>query len=112
MQESTKDKEIIGKILSDWVAGKKEIDNANNSQEFTSVALSDFLFDDGSAKTVDMIKGRTTVLKGGAATWFCENVLWGGWGIVEKMPPSTYVASIKNESIKSFNDMFSTDVDK
>ena len=112
MQESTQDKEIIGQLLTDYVRGMEEIRAAKNPEGKVSVNYQEYLFDDESADSIDMIIGRSTLLKGGAATWFCENVLWGGWGITEKMPPSTYVASIKNESIKSFNDMLNTNIDE
>lgn len=111
MQESTKDKEIIGRILTDYVGGIKAIEKENNPEGLPSKPIEEYLFDDESAETLNMITGRSTLLKGGAATWFNENVLWGGWGITEKMPPSTYIASIKNQSIKSFNDMMSLDTE-
>ena len=111
MQESTKDKEIVGQILTDYVAGMKAIEKANNPEGLPSKPIEEYLFDDESADTLNMITGRSTLLKGGAATWFNDNVLWGGWGIIEKMPPSTYIAYIKNQSIKSFNDMMSLDTE-
>lgn len=63
------------------------------------------VFDDGSLETANMAATRSVSLLGETAIWFRDNVLWSDCGLKDAIPPSTFVESVKAQSIQSFDEL-------
>ena len=67
-----------------------------------------YVHDDESLETIEMIDGRTVSILGEVSTYFRDNVLWNSWGIKEGIPPRTFVETMKASCQASFDEIWKT----
>ena len=67
-----------------------------------------YVHDDESLETIEMIEGRTVSLLGEVSTYFRDNVLWSDWGIKQGVAPRTYVETMKASCQASFDQLWQT----
>lgn len=101
MQPMAEDKEAVAAIVTDWFRDyewrqpNKAVDQWEN-----------YVFDDESLETIEMMTGRSVSLLGEVSTYFRDNVLWNDWGIKQGISPRTYVETMKDACQNSFDELW------
>lgn len=62
-------------------------------------------FDEGSIETANMAATRSVSILGETAIWFRDNVLWNDCGLKDAIPATTFIESVKSQSIQSFEEL-------
>lgn len=101
MQSMVEDKEAIGAIVSEWYA---EYDWKTPNDVVSQ--WENYVFDDESLESIEMINGRTVSLLGEVSTFFRDEVLWNDWGIKQGISPRTYVETMKASCQASFDELW------
>ena len=102
IQPMVEDKDAIAAIVSEWYAPYDwRMPNTQADQ------WDNFVFDDESLETIEMIDGRTVSLLGEVSTYFRDEVLWNDWGIKAGISPRTYVETMKAACQASFDELWS-----
>ena len=101
IQPMVEDKDAIASIVTEWYAPYDwRLPNTQADQ------WDNFVFDDESLETIEMIDGRTVSLLGEVSTYFRDEVLWNDWGIKAGISPRTYVETMKAACQASFDELW------
>lgn len=93
----------IAAIVTEWYS------DYDWKEENTVVAQwENYVHDDESLETIDMINGRTVSILGEVSTYFRDNVLWNDWGIKQGVSPRTFVETMKASCQASFDELWKT----
>ena len=93
IQPCVEDKELVAQLLTELVK-PHEWDTSDYTTDYDpALSYLDSLFDDESAETLRMIKGRTIVDAGGYSTEFRSEIYWGDYGITDGVDPRTWTES-------------------
>ncbi|MBO2517335.1 MAG: hypothetical protein CW338_08710 [Clostridiales bacterium] len=102
MQPMVEDKEAIAAIVYEWTR------DYDWRMPWTQVdQWENYVFDDESLETIEMLNGRTVPLLGEVSTYFRDYVLWNDWGIKQGIPPRTYVETMRDSCQASFDELWS-----
>lgn len=101
IQPMVQDKEAIAAIMTDFHRDYDwRLPNDAASQ------WKNWVFDDNSLESIDMVNGRTVSLMGEVSTYFRDNVLWSDWGIKSQTNPRSFVESMKAPCQASFDELW------
>ena len=101
IQPMVEDKEAIAAIVSEWFDDYDwRLPNSQADQ------WENYVFDDESLETIEMIDGRTVSLLGEVSTYFRDEVLWNDWGIKAGISPRTFVETMKASCQASFDSLW------
>ena len=102
MQPMVKDKDAIGALLTDYYKSYDWKQKTDAATQWTN-----WVSDQGSLDSINMVNGRTVSLMGEASTYFRDNVLWSDWGIKSQTNPRSFVESMQAACQQSFDDLIS-----
>ncbi len=101
MQPMVEDKEAIAAIVTEWYGDYDWKEEASVTAQWE-----EWVHDDESLETIEMIEGRTVSIVGEVSTYFRDNVLWNSWGIKEGIAPRTFVESMQASCQASFDELW------
>ncbi len=107
MQPMVEDKEAIAAIVTEWFA-----DYDWRTPNDVASQWENYVFDDESLETIEMINGRTVSILGEVSTFFRDNVLWNDWGIKQGISPRSYVETMKASCQASFDELWKTTIEQ